>query len=218
MRNLTTALVLLLLTGCVWNEAVIGPRIEQRTSKSIDGVVTTETISQAASYQGKRAKDVEVDDVWVESPAAGPTEARAGGLTFTGLPLPAASEMKPLYIIGGLCIVAGVIVGWLAGWGLGLAIAGAGLSLIATATLFDRYPWVALLPVVGGGGVGVWVLVDLYHGKKAREALAPIVSAIETSSTAAQVEVKKKVAQFAGPKKAKVKETISKLKGALGHA
>lgn len=212
-------LILVATPGCIWpgQERVTGPRVEREsTVLGPDGrpAATTIVRVEGAGYQGARMKDAKFDDVWIEHDG----QARAGGLSFEGFPLPSASEMKPLYLLGGLCIVAGVIVGWLCGWGLGVAIAGAGVGLIATATLFDKYPWIALLPVVAGVAVGVWALVDLWRGKRAREALAPVVQAIESAPEWAGSAVKAKVAEFAGSARARVKDTISATKRKVANA
>lgn len=200
--------------GCIWpgQERVTGPRItRESTVLGPDGQPTSRSITtvSGAGYQGKRLKEASFDDVWIEH------EARAGGFSLEGFPLPAISELRPLYIIGGLCIVAGVVVGWVAGWGLGFAIAGAGAALLAAAVLMDRYPWVVLLPAFAGAGVGVYLLVELYHGRSAREALSPIVQAIEATPPLTAAAVKEKVAQFAGPAQAKVKATVGSLKRKL---
>lgn len=211
-RFLFVLLVTACLPGCIWpgQERVTGPRVEREsTVLGPDGQPASRTVVkvEGAGYQGRRMKDAKFDDVWVEH-----GEARAGGMSFEGFPLPSASEMKPLYLLGGLCIVAGVVVGWLCGWGLGLALAGAGVGLIATATLFDKYPWIALLPVVAGVAVGVWALIDLWRGARAREALGTVAQAIEAAPAEVGAVVKAKVAEFAGAAKTKIKDTITAAK------
>jgi hypothetical protein len=207
-------------TGCLWpgQEKVTGPTaarartIETTTPDGKKTVTKEEVRSEASSYQGRRVKSASFDDAWVESLPDGRSEARGGGLTMDAYAPPQPSAFKTIYLLGAGCIILGVVVGWFCGWGLGLAIVGAGMTIIAWGRFCDEYPWMFWIPILAGCGVGVYLLVELYRGKSARTALDPIVQAIEAAPEAAAAPVKKLVAQFAGAKASAVKSTIGKVK------
>jgi len=207
--------------GCIWpgQERVTGPVVQKEsTVLGPDGkpAVCTVTRVEGPGYQGRRAKEMDFRDVWVESIPTG-EKARAGGLSFEGFPLPVPSEMRPLYLLGGGCIVAGVLLGWLSGWGVGLAFVGAGMTIIAYARFCDQYPLAGVIPLVAMLGAGAYLLLELYHGRSAREALAPVVQAIESAGQAG-VAVKDKIVAAAGKKAPAVKRTILKVKEKLATA
>ncbi len=61
-----------------------------------------------------------------------------------------------LYVLGGLCIVGGFVVGiWLSKWGLGTALVAGGIAIMAVAVMFETYPWLLLV------GLGVLLIVGI---------------------------------------------------------
>ena len=99
-----------------------------------------------------------------------------GGMRFKGLRLP---QFKPLYVVGALAVIGGGVVGYLAGWGLGLTIIGCGFALVAGTALMEQYPWVLLIPVAGAVVVAAWLLYKLSRGESALAALRAIVPALD---------------------------------------
>ena len=185
--------------GCYIGNAT-GPVLDrERTATTIgsDGKPTAITIekihAQGPSVPGENAKSAKFAPVTLEP--NGKVTAGGGNIDFYSLLL--ANGMRPLLILGGVCIVAGVVLGWLVGWGLGLCVSAGGVALIGTAVLFQEYPWVALLPVVIGLVALVWGVVGLVRGKNVATALTTVVKAVESLPSAHKETVTEAVAQAA---------------------
>ena len=129
-----------------------------------------------------------------------------------------------LMILGGLMLAAGIIVAiWAGRLMLGIAVAAAGLALIATGVLFEMYPWVVLIALAAVLGIGVWWFLDAKGLLKAKTAVAAqatalsaVVRGVESAAPEAQAAVKAEIAKAAGVEKATVKATITQVKTEAG--
>jgi len=210
----------LIFGGC--NNAEVSPPMAEvmveRETTAPDGTVTKTTKrvhTTGPGFKGESAKDLQMGDVWV---GHGDMEAGAGGISYQGFDITANLGTRPLYIMGGVAILAGVIVGWLAGWGLGAAIAGAGVGLIATARLFDAYPWVALVPVGMGVIAGLIALYSLWRGKRARNLNQHIVESVEAMTPDTAAAVKQSIKPQNKKQAQKVKSEVQRVKREAGLA
>ena len=115
-----------------------------------------------------------------------------------------------LIVMGGLCILAAICfvgiplaLGGVPRTKTALFFAGGGILLIASGTVYDKYPLVFLLilvvPIVG---LGIW-LFNLWHSAKKDAALDTLTSAIETLPDAHKTAVKDTIAQVAKTKRIK---------------
>ena len=120
-----------------------------------------------------------------------------------------------LYVLGGLCIVAGIVCAvWLKRVVLGLAVAGGGIGLMAVAVLFETYPWIVLVGAVVLLGGLVWFLYDSWKGGRLSTALKAVVTGVEAAPPKAQEAVKASIGDTAtasGVFKT-VKDEVTKLK------
>ena len=120
-----------------------------------------------------------------------------------------------LYVLGGLCIVAGIVCAvWLKRVVLGLAVAGGGIGLMAVAVLFETYPWIVLVGAVVLLGGLVWFLYDSWKGGRLSAALKAVVTGVEAAPAEAQAPVKASIGQVATSTgvASVVKAEVSKLK------
>lgn len=209
-----------LLFGC--KNAEVSPSSAEATveteTTAPDGTVTKETrrlSTTGPGFKGESAKDLKLEGVWVEHPGM---RAGSGGIRYEGFDLTANLGTRPLYIMGGVAILAGVLIGWLAGWGLGAAIAGAGVGLIATARLFDAYPWVALVPVGLGLVAGCVALYQLWRGKSARNLNQHLVTVLEELPDEAADRVKARIKPKQAKQARKVKAEVQRVKREVGLA
>ena len=126
-----------------------------------------------------------------------------------------------LYWIGGLAILVGVVLAvWLQQYLWGFALAGAGIILIVVAATVEAYPWVGLLGLAVGLGVGAWYLVRVYRSGQTSATLSTVVQAVEAAPAAAAASVKAHIAAYAasGGIAATVKKIVSRVKGDLPPA
>jgi len=218
---LATCAFMFLNSGCD-NVKVTPASVKITVVKATDpktGIITeTRTVeSQSIGISGRAAN---VDVKKIAAPTASLAqigEANAGaatGLSFEGL---ADSPFLGLYILGGLLIVAGVIVIiWLKQWLLGIALAVAGFVLIVACVLFDKYPWVALVmfgvALIGGT---IWLIWYFRNAAAAKAALTTVTKVIENASTDVQAAIKPAVADAAAEagQETLVRNAISMAKG-----
>lgn len=143
--------------------------------------------------------------------------ADGGDTTFKGVVAAVKGGSYLLYWFGGILIVAGVLVGaGLKEVKLGVAIAGGGGALIATAVLIEQFPWVFLLIPVAAIGIGAY---SYFHLKSKNVALGTVATGIEdlaTTDPASAEKVKSSIADAAGKDYDKVKAEITKIKKKLG--
>jgi len=106
-----------------------------------------------------------------------------------------------LMVIGGLLLAAGIIVAiWVKRFTLGIAVGGAGMALIATAVLFEMYPWVVLIALAGVLGLTAWWVIDAKGLLKTKVALQAVVAGVQKAENGAAEAVKASVAQVAKDK------------------
>lgn len=111
-----------------------------------------------------------------------------------------------LYVLGGLLIVAGVVMGWFRkSFFDALALGLGGLALIGTGVVIDKYPWVVLLTVAVcvAIGVGYWLYV------RKTKALQAVTGAVEASPPTVSDTVKGIMRKIATPA---IKAEVSKAK------
>lgn len=223
MRILFGVAILLVMVpaGCVLmgGQAFVTPAsVSHETVTTLIGgdgkptqTVSEKTSSTGPSYRGPNAKGMDFSAPLLKFRD---WAAQAGGLSFTGFDL-SAVNMRIVYVIGALGILAGALVSWLINQWLGLSLAAGGVSVIAVGRFVDVYPWVAVLPFAAALIGGVVVLVELRRGGAASQSLQTVVKAVENSSESAQTEVKAKVERQAGKHIDQVKKTISSIKRSI---
>jgi hypothetical protein len=183
------------------------------------------------SMSGPAPKEFSGEAPHVSLPNAGPS---AGGGTFSimGAVEKAVSGMGTIYVIGGIAVAVGLVVTlWLRQFTLGLAIAGAGVAMVAVATLFATYPWVSLIIVAILLGLAGWFIFGLRKsavtqaGTQAaldahQTTLGTIVKAIEALPAEVQTTVKGQISTVAAKDYATetVKDTVTATKRAEGVA
>lgn len=134
-------------------------------------VSQSKTVIDSGSASGDSVEKLELGELSVD--AAGGT---TGGMRFKGLKLP---QFKPLYLIGGLAVVAGAVLGYFVGWGFGLVVAGSGAALVVGTALMEQYPWVLFIPAIGAVATAAWFVWKLSTAKGEHNALSVIVSALD---------------------------------------
>jgi len=144
------------------------------------------------------------------------TESTGGGGSVGLKALTDAGGGWVLYGLGAAAILAGLVVAiWLKQVGLGVALAAGGFLLIATATLFDRYPWVVWILVGGGVCLLAWFIFIGRKSAVVSDTLNAVVAGVEKAGVAAQ-PVKDAIAAAAGTQLVKVKAVVGKVKAKLG--
>jgi hypothetical protein len=112
-----------------------------------------------------------------EAPDVGEDRASGGDFSFGWKGLATNKGSMTLYIIGGLMIVAGVVVALLLKRiGLGLMVAAAGVAVMFIGVVFEQYFWVLWIVAAG---VAVWFVLGTRAGKRIREAMVRIIRGIE---------------------------------------
>jgi hypothetical protein len=204
------AFLLFINSGCIDNVRVTpaSTRITETISRpDVNGktfTVSSRTVeSQSIGIRG-RAESVDIKKI--KAPSAmlgiGTAGGNAGDVTGISFEALADSPFLWLYIIGGLLIAGGIVVAiWLKQVKLGIALAVAGVALIAACVLFDRYPWVCLvgLGIVLIGGT-VWLIYYFRNAAAAKAALSTVTTVIEKSATDVKEAVKSGVAQATAAK------------------
>jgi hypothetical protein len=150
----------------------------------------------------------------------GPSAAGGGLKGLSAKMLSTSKGALIFYAVGGLLIVAGVVVVvWLKQTALGLALTGAGVLLIGAGVCIERFPWVFLIPVVLLLGGLVWFILYARKHGGAMAALKTIIYGVETAPAAASEVVKASIAAAApavGAAAATVKAVVSAAKTAIG--
>lgn len=102
------------------------------------------------------------------------------GYANLGVKMLFTSGPTPLYIIGGICIVIGSVLGfWLKQWKIGLGFIVGGVGIIAVSMLFTQYPWTLwLLFLIGLAVVGI-LIWDYMKKHNVEQANGTIVTAAE---------------------------------------
>jgi len=217
-HELWTSLLLLgicglaLAAGCNIERAIGPSAARSVTEKTIlpDGTVVekvTVDSAQGGQFTGKAAEKFETGPVSVNG-------NRAGGSSWQSL---SPGGMKVLYIIGGLAVVLGALLGYVISWKLGAVISGAGASLACGAWAAERYPWAVLIVGLAVLGAGAYVAYQLWLGERTRKAATTIVRAVEEyENTAATEELKETIEKLAGQDKRMVKDTVTRIKRGAG--
>ena len=123
-----------------------------------------------------------------------------------------------LMIMGGLALLAGVVIAvWAGRIVLGIAVAGAGLALIATAVLFEMYPWVVLVALAAVLGLAIWWFIDAKGLVKTRTTLRAVVAGVQSAEAPVAEAVKAAVAKVAAEKGVEtvVRSTVDKVKAGV---
>jgi len=122
-----------------------------------------------------------------------------------------------LCVIGGLALLAGIVVAiWAGRVMLGLAVAAGGAVLIAAGVLFEAYPWVVLVGALIGIALGIWWVVDARFAGRAKAALTAVVRGVEKATGSAEVKAAIGDAAKEAGKTTVVKDTISQAKRQAG--
>ena len=122
-----------------------------------------------------------------------------------------------LCVIGGLALLAGIVVAiWAGRVMLGLAVAAGGGVLIAAGVLFETYPWVVLVGALIAVSLGIWWVVDSRFAGRAKVALAAVVRGVEKATGSADVKIAIGDAAKEAGKTNVVKDTISQAKRQAG--
>jgi len=172
--------------------------------------------SAAVTSTDAKALDMKTDSPRLDF-AWGSAEGGAFDLSVESL----SSGTNILIVAGALCVVAGAIVGiWLGlGW-LGIAIASAGVGLIAVGVSFNRYPWLApliALAILAIAGIMVWLhfrkTKKIGDDLRAKDVTArTLVKAVAKSVKNSREHIKEKVEDEAGGDYDVVKDTITDIK------
>jgi len=185
MKYTIAALIVLFCTGC-WMDrgsSVGGPKAKHtETKKEFDdkGKVVTETTTtteaQGPTSTGAATKTWTPPKMTVNSNGA---EIGEGGGTFFDVASiqAAAMNMRFLYMIGGIAILAGAVLGFFVNWKLGSALAAGGAVLIGLTSMVSAYPWILIVPLVMLVAAGIWIVIDMRRGKRHSKALTTLVDA-----------------------------------------
>jgi len=145
-------------------------------------------------------------------------DVRGGGGSFSGGGMESIQDVvrrRPvlLCVIGGLALLAGIVVAiWAGRVMLGLAVSAGGGALIAAGVLFEAYPWVVLLAALVAIGLGIWWVVDARFAGRAKVALAAVVRGVEKATGSADVKAAIGDAAKQAGRTSVVKDTISQAK------
>ena len=149
-------------------------------------------------------------------------DVRGGGGSFSGGGMESIQDVVRrgpvlLCVLGGLALLAGIVVAiWAGRVMLGLAVAAGGGALIAAGVLFEAYPWVVLLAALVAIGLGIWWVVDARFAGRAKVALAAVVRGVEKATGSADVKTAIGDAAKQAGKTSVVKDTISQVKRQAG--
>lgn len=141
--------------------------------------------------------------------------AQSGGMDYAAKGLKANSGPVILYVLGGLCIVAGVLlIALVKKVSLGLMIAAGGVAIIAVATLFQNYPWIVLVALGIGVAFAVYLIIAARKGKRIQDTLVAVVTGVENAPepNAALVKASIKTESEALDVKDVVKSEVGKIK------
>jgi hypothetical protein len=181
--------------------------------------VAAEKIAEASAGTGNgvsgNLKGLNIKDIKAPTVALSEHGPSAGGGGMKGLALIGKSTAAYLfYGLGALLLVAGIVVFlWLKQTGLGVALALAGVAVVATGVLIATYPWVFLLPIVLLVAGGVWFIFYAKSHGGMLASLQAIVTGVEKAPADASAAVKASIASSGG---LSVKSVITAIKNKLG--
>jgi len=178
------------------------------------GSDSAKTISAIKPFQ---AEGIELPDFRSDG-----MDVRGGGGSFSGGGMESIQDVVRrgpvlLCVIGGLALLAGIVVAiWAGRVMLGLAVAAGGAVLIAAGVLFETYPWVVLIGALIAIALGIWWVVDARFAGRAKAALTAVVRGVEQATGSADVKAAIGEAAKQAGKTAVVKDTISQAKRQAG--
>jgi len=155
----------------VTEELESGPQSAKRITKSTGGLPWGKDPAVPKDQGTLKIKGESEDE------GASSGEASSGGTEWK---IVAQSGTAPLYVMGGMLVIAGiaVIVIFKSYW-TGIVTAGAGLLLIVFVSLVDTYPEVFLVLLLGGVGVGCYYFYRIWRGKKYEAVAGDVIAAIK---------------------------------------
>lgn len=160
----------LYLSGCKAAATITpgsGKHLEEKEEILPDGTKKTTKISTeiiGPGYSGVSVEELNMGGV--NLPTRDGT-ATTNNISYSGMDITASFQV--LYVIGAMALIGGVVIGWVAGWGLGLSISAAGAALITGGRLLDVYPGIAVAAIVGLLAAGGYLAYILYRGDRARK-------------------------------------------------
>jgi hypothetical protein len=184
--------------------------------------VAAQKVAEASSGTGNGVsgdlKGLDIKSIKAPVVALGENGPSAGGGGMSGLKLIGKSTATYIfYGLGALLLVAGIVVFlWLKQTGLGVALALAGVAMVATGVLIATYPWVFLLPIVLLVAGVVWFIFYARSHGGMLASLQAIVKGVETAPADSATAVKGSIATAAGNAAATVKSVVSSIKAKLG--
>lgn len=215
MRWLCLFIIVVLVCSCGPEAKFTGPSASRTSVVERRGpgdLVTTETLTVEAKgpdYAGEAAKDVATGAVEVQ-----PETASVGKASLAGFE--ADDSLNPLYIAGGVVLVGGVVVGYFAGWGLGLVISAAGGALLVTARVLEVYPWVGLVAGALCLAAAVGVGYSLWRGSRARDVVRALAGEWDAMPNSDSQPEEANLVKRAGRKRHRVVAEIAKSKVEAG--
>jgi len=220
MKTLIPFLLCLAIASCA-NSRVDGPTStwERTTTTAFpDGKI--ETVRLLVQSGGVRITGQAVGEVSIPESSASETGAATGQGELKSKK-EAGVKLQPLIFIGAAFIAAGFALGWLAkNVRLGLLVGTAGVTLIGTAILFDRYPWVVLIAAAAGLGALGYIAWRLYQGRETEADAKVMAGAVEdlkklkmADSTLAAIEARSEAAN----RKETFKARLRRLRARMGE-
>ena len=183
MKYTIAVFIVLFCTGCIYGtkSEAGGPkakRMEKRTEFDKDGVpmaeVIVETYAEGPTFTGEGTKSWTPPSMKVDSD--GIEIGNSGGTFFDVASIKAtATNMRFLYMIGGLAILGGAVLGFFVNWKLGAALAAGGGVLIGLTSMVSAYPWILAIPLIMLTAACIWVVIDMRRGERNTSALTTLV-------------------------------------------
>jgi len=139
----------------------------------------------------------------------------SGSLDYMAKGLKKNSGPIILYAMGGIAMIAGVIVAvFIKRIVLGLSISAAGIAVISVATLFTNYPWVVLILFFVAIAIGIYFIFSANKTKRISDTLNTVVAGIESASEEEAIKIKKSIKKESIKMATKdvVKEEVSQIK------
>ncbi len=192
-------------------------RVEVKATSSLSTEEAIERHMEVADSVGPSLEGKEgVDEFESTAPAISLSPSAvligAAGVKLKALSVSLSSKgFTVLYVMGGLLVVGGAFcLFMLKQIGAGVGLAAAGVALIGTARLFERYPWVLLIAAGVGLLLLVWFAVSKWKGSRRDKALLATVRGIQLAPD--NKAVKSMVASEAGKDYKAVDAVIHKMK------
>ena len=166
-----------------------------------------EVVVSGAVVSGEAVKDLQLPETRTELDGL---RTSSGALLLSGLR--AAGGVRILYVLGGVGILAGAVLGYVIAVRLGLMVGLAGVACIALATVAEMYPWLLLAPVALLVIAGGWLLWRAWDAQQKDTALRAVVKGVERAGGQAARRVKDAVRLEAGRAESRVKRVVDKVK------